>query len=246
MSLRRYQRAVSNLGGYAGGTSRLARPPAPPLEVDIRPGGIEPVPPFEPSWTGVANIVETGSGFNIPSSNLPTGEEVIIAWIVSVGSPTPVLGSVDQLDAGLSVVGSMDVANYAITGGGLHIAWGTRHASLDSLETGFTAGYTGYGFLAANVPTVTLETVYAESYAGDSSISETLPGEGLFAAVAVKGSGLDFFDSGGAYDYTEDLSASPSHRFHPVIINPATAPVVYWESLTGSGYLQLHALGQTA
>lgn len=38
MSLTRYQRAVRNLGGFAGGTSRLARPPAVLEESDVRPG----------------------------------------------------------------------------------------------------------------------------------------------------------------------------------------------------------------
>lgn len=39
MNVTRYQRAIRNLGGYAGGTSRLARPPAVLEEPDIRPGG---------------------------------------------------------------------------------------------------------------------------------------------------------------------------------------------------------------
>lgn len=38
MSLRRAQRGIRNLGGFAGGTSRLARPPAVLPEPDIRPG----------------------------------------------------------------------------------------------------------------------------------------------------------------------------------------------------------------
>lgn len=41
----RYQRAIRNLGGYAGGTSRLARPPTVLEEPDVRPGlGCSTVP----------------------------------------------------------------------------------------------------------------------------------------------------------------------------------------------------------
>lgn len=38
MSLQKAQRAVRNLGGFTGGTSRLARPPAVLEEPDVRPG----------------------------------------------------------------------------------------------------------------------------------------------------------------------------------------------------------------
>lgn len=41
MSLRRYQRGVRNLGGFAGGTSHLARPPAVLEEPDIRPSRLD-------------------------------------------------------------------------------------------------------------------------------------------------------------------------------------------------------------
>lgn len=76
---RRLQRAVRAIGGYTGGSSRLARPPAPELEIDVRPSpgecvvGIDFItigprsgsPPFfeaHPSTQGAVEFWREGGG----------------------------------------------------------------------------------------------------------------------------------------------------------------------------------------
>lgn len=68
MSLIRAQRAVRNLGGFAGGTSRLARTPTVLEEPDVRPGAAGT---FVTSWDGLPTppLSDTGPPVATPDGH---------------------------------------------------------------------------------------------------------------------------------------------------------------------------------
>lgn len=201
---------------------------------------------FAPDWRSVSNA-GSGSAHNIPSSNLPVGEDVIVVWVLTNGSPTPVLATVTQLDAGAAPVGSaFTVINVAQPSGGLHVAWGTRHASLDSLQLAFSTGFTASAITLANVPAGSYGEVLNKSYPSPTVISETMPGVGVFAGTAIKGSGFgSFTDSTG--DFSSDLADTSTQAMRSFVMETPTATeTATFESFSGTGFVVMHTLGPAA
>jgi hypothetical protein len=155
------------------------------------------------------------------------------------------MSSATQLDSGASPVGSaFTVLNYSTALGGLHIAWGTRDASMDSLQFAFSTGFTGYGIGAANFPAGSYGQVVDEAFSPVvSSFTRTLPGAGIFAGVAAKGVGINSFtDSTGDFSSTHITTSAQSIR--PWAMEaPTASETATHQSFSGTGFNRFVVLG---
>lgn len=72
MSLARAQRAVRAIGGFAGGTSHLARPPAVLEEPDVRPSGVSP--DYQSIWIADDNAMSMSAFYSDIDQDLNEGD----------------------------------------------------------------------------------------------------------------------------------------------------------------------------
>lgn len=184
MSWQRYQRGVRNLGGFAGGTSRLARPPQVLPEPDVKPTPRD----CDLAWEQLQYV--SGAA----SIAVPAGSGVALAFVVH-NNPTPI-----------TPPGSPWVEEYTTAGTGWSWGvWSAPAASVSSFDFTATAGAGGYATTITtpgdvgpwqHITDVTTLTVTGNSYAVDyhatvAVLLAALPDDpaGDFSLLAYGGAG---------------------------------------------------------